>query len=367
MGSHQDSQPALPNHLHHHPPPQSHFQDPQHRRSPGHPIMACPPHHPNYNPAAAIMQQQQPQGVRLPFNSSVGSGMAPKPPDYSDGGGSSPPRASSSPGFPVEPVKKNRGRPRKFSPESNIALGLSPAPVHSVVGHSDSGAGIATSSENQTKKYKGRPPGSVKKQKQDPLGSAGVSFTPHVLTVNAGEDISQKIMAFSQQGPRTVCVLSANGTICNVTLRQPASCGGTVTLEGRFEIISLSGSFMLSESESNASRSRSGGLSVSLAGADGRVMGGGVSGMLIAASPVQVVVCSFITNGSNKGPTSKAASPTPPPLDFGRPGANSPPSEGGSSESEEEEIAGSPTNRRGPTPYGHPAPMYVNMGWPNSM
>lgn len=57
-------------------------------------------------------------------------------------------------------------------------------------------------------------------------------------------------------------------------------------MQGRFEIISLSGSFLLSES--NGSRSRSGGLSVSLAGADGKVVGGGVSGMLIAASPVLV-------------------------------------------------------------------------------
>ena len=35
-------------------------------------------------------------------------------------------------------------------------------------------------------------------------------------------------------------------------------------------------------------RSRGGGLSVSLAGPDGRVLGGGVAGVLIAASPVQV-------------------------------------------------------------------------------
>lgn len=33
---------------------------------------------------------------------------------------------------------------------------------------------------------------------------------------------------------------------------------------------------------------RSGGLSVSLSGPDGRVLGGGVAGLLVAASPVQV-------------------------------------------------------------------------------
>lgn len=45
------------------------------------------------------------------------------------------------------------------------------------------------------------------------------------------QDVASKIMAFSQQGPRTICVLSANGAISNVTLRQPATSGGLVTYE----------------------------------------------------------------------------------------------------------------------------------------
>lgn len=57
-------------------------------------------------------------------------------------------------------------------------------------------------------------------------------------------------------------------------------------LQGRFEILSLSGSFLLTENA--GTRSRTGGLSVSLAGPDGRVIGGGVAGLLMAASPVQV-------------------------------------------------------------------------------
>ncbi|KAL6004804.1 hypothetical protein ACLOJK_005360 [Asimina triloba] len=61
---------------------------------------------------------------------------------------------------------------------------------------------------------------------------------------------------------------------------------------GRFEILSLSGSFM--PTESGGTRSRSGGMSVSLASPDGRVVGGGVAGLLVAASPVQVVVGSFM-------------------------------------------------------------------------
>ncbi|KAK6138964.1 hypothetical protein DH2020_027296 [Rehmannia glutinosa] len=101
-------------------------------------------------------------------------------------------------------------------------------------------------------------------------GSAGIGFIPHVVNVNAGEDVSSKILAISQNGPRAVCVLSANGAISHVTLRQAATSGGSATYE-----------------------SRTGGLSIALAGPDGRVMGGSVAGLLIAASPSQVVVGSF--------------------------------------------------------------------------
>lgn len=43
-------------------------------------------------------------------------------------------------------------------------------------------------------------------------------------------------------------------------------------------------------SENGGTRSRSGGMSVSLASPDGRVVGGGVAGLLVAASPVQVIL-----------------------------------------------------------------------------
>ncbi|XP_072989055.1 AT-hook motif nuclear-localized protein 10-like [Typha latifolia] len=205
-----------------------------------------------------------------------------------------------------EPVKRKRGRPRKYGPDGSMALALSPAssaaPIPGAGGFSPSSTGVAnpasSASADAMKKARGRPPGSGRKQQMAALGSAGIGFTPHVITVKAGEDVSSKIMAFSQHGPRAVCILSANGAISNVTLRQAATSGGTVTYEGRFEILSLSGSFLLSES--GGQRSRTGGLSVSLAGPDGRVLGGGVAGLLTAASPVQVVVGSFIADGKKE-------------------------------------------------------------------
>lgn len=44
----------------------------------------------------------------------------------------------------------------------------------------------------------------------------------------------------------------------------------------------------------NNGNSRTNGLSVSLAGTDGRVLGGGVAGALLAATPVQVMFSPFI-------------------------------------------------------------------------
>jgi hypothetical protein len=40
-----------------------------------------------------------------------------------------------------------------------------------------------------------------------------------------------KVISFSQQGPRAICILSANGVIKSVTLRQPDASGGTLTYE----------------------------------------------------------------------------------------------------------------------------------------
>ncbi|KAK8950108.1 hypothetical protein KSP40_PGU007262 [Platanthera guangdongensis] len=259
-----------------------------------------------------------------------------------------------------EQLKKKRGRPRKYSTDGPMPLALttiSPTAAGSPGGGCFSSPsagqpnqGISFSSD-PLKKGRGRPRGSTgKKQKMLALGSAGTAFTPHVITVNAGEDVSLKIMSFSHHGPRAICVLSANGAISNVTLRQAATSGGTVTYEGRFEILSLSGSFLLSENDGH--RSRTGGLSVSLAGPDGRVVGGGVAGLLTAASPVQVVMGSFISEGKKEAkqinfvnhlsPTAKLVS--------GDGGGNSPSSRGTASES-----SGGPTS-----PLNQNTGMYMN-------
>ncbi|OAY73464.1 AT-hook motif nuclear-localized protein 1 [Ananas comosus] len=203
-------------------------------------------------------------------------------------------------------LKKKRGRPRKYGPDGSLLRPLNPTPISASVPGGEYTPAAAVGAA--MKRGRGRPVGFMSKHQHhhhqqhrgfhsDSLGemvacSAGANFTPHIITVAAGEDVTMKIISFSQQGPRAICILSANGVISNVTLRQPDSSGGTLTYEGRFELLSLSGSFM--PTENGGTRSRSGGISVSLASPDGRVVGGGVAGLLVAASPVQVVVGSFL-------------------------------------------------------------------------
>ncbi|KAK0583695.1 hypothetical protein LWI29_001591 [Acer saccharum] len=184
--------------------------------------------------------------------------------------------------------KKKRGRPRKYDSDGNLRLpsynnnnNKNPAVASSPPGFSLT---PSTDFSSSSKRGRGRPPGSGNWQLLASLGelfanTAGGDFTPHVVTVHTGEDVAGKIFSFSHKGPRGICVLSANGAVSN----------------GRFEILSLSGSFTVNDA--GGVRSRTGGMSVSLAGPDGRVIGGGVAGLLLAASPIQIVVGSFMPNG----------------------------------------------------------------------
>ncbi|MBA0567214.1 hypothetical protein Golob_011965 [Gossypium lobatum] len=163
--------------------------------------------------------------------------------------------------------KKKRGRPRKYDADGKLRI---PFPYPS----STPAFTLSPSDFSSSKRGKGMPSlGDLF------VSTAGGDFTPHVVTVNTGEDVAGKILSFSQNGPRGICILSANGAVSN----------------GRFEILSLTGSFTVSDT--GGGKSRTGGLSVSLAGPDGRVIGGGLAGILVAASPIQIVVGSFMPNG----------------------------------------------------------------------
>lgn len=128
-------------------------------------------------PTASMMSPGGVSGGRFPFNS-VNQQSATKSFESMgnnpyDGSPSLRPCSSGGmSGFNIDSgSKKKRGRPRKYSPDGNIALGLAPTPISASTagGHGDS-SGTPSSEQTQTKKHRGRPPSSGKKQ-LDALGS----------------------------------------------------------------------------------------------------------------------------------------------------------------------------------------------------
>ncbi|XP_050386773.1 AT-hook motif nuclear-localized protein 22-like [Argentina anserina] len=141
-----------------------------------------------------------------------------------------------------------------------------------------------------TRRPRGRPAGSKNKAKPPIIitRDSANALRSHVMEVANGCDIMDSVSTFARRRQRGVCILSGSGTVTNVTLRQPASPGAVVTLHGRFEILSLSGSFLPPPAPPAAS-----GLTIYLAGGQGQVVGGSVVGPLLASGPVVIMAASF--------------------------------------------------------------------------
>ncbi|XP_043716927.1 AT-hook motif nuclear-localized protein 23-like [Telopea speciosissima] len=137
---------------------------------------------------------------------------------------------------------------------------------------------------------RGRPPGSKNKPKPPVIitRESANTLRAHILEVGNGCDVFDCVATYARRRQRGICILSGSGTVTNVSLRQPAAAGAIVTLHGRFEILSLSGSFLPPPAPPGATS-----LTIFLAGGQGQVVGGNVVGALIAAGPVIVIAASF--------------------------------------------------------------------------
>ncbi|OIW07176.1 hypothetical protein TanjilG_10149 [Lupinus angustifolius] len=141
-----------------------------------------------------------------------------------------------------------------------------------------------------TRRPRGRPSGSKNKPKPPIFVTKDSpnALRSHVMEIANGADIADSVVQFARRRQRGVCVLSGSGTVVNVTLRQPMASGTVMTLTGRFEILSLTGSFMPGPSVPGVS-----GLTIYLAGGQGKVVGGVVVGPVVAAGPVILIAATF--------------------------------------------------------------------------
>ncbi|XP_064941442.1 AT-hook motif nuclear-localized protein 17-like [Musa acuminata AAA Group] len=170
----------------------------------------------------------------------------------------------------------------------------------------DGGAGDGATVE-VAKRRRGRPPGSKNKpkppvvitQEADPLAS----MRPHVLEIPAGHDVVESLARFSRRRNLGICILAGTGAVANVSLRQPHFAGAppppnasaaatSIGFQGRFEILSISASFF-PPAMAAFSTGISGEMSITLAGPQGQIVGGTVTGPLMATGTVVIVAAAF--------------------------------------------------------------------------
>lgn len=141
-----------------------------------------------------------------------------------------------------------------------------------------------------SRRPRGRPSGSKNKPKPPIIinRDSANALRTHIIEIADGCDVMESVSNFSRRRQRGVCIMSGTGNVINVNLKQPASPSEIVTLHGRFEILSLSGSFLPPPAPPAAS-----GLTIYLAGGQGQVVGGSVVGALMASGPVVIMAASF--------------------------------------------------------------------------
>ncbi|KAL5565880.1 hypothetical protein UlMin_029044 [Ulmus minor] len=171
---------------------------------------------------------------------------------------------------------------------------------------SGAGGGTASPVECQ-RKPRGRPPGSKNKPKPPIIITKDneFAFKPEVLEISPGSDVIESITQFARRRNVAVSVLSAAGSIANLTVRHHLAPTPSITLHGPLNLVSITGTYLgWSGGPGSSISSPSSGASsllgpdcvfgISVAGPQGQVLGGVIAGKIIAASLVVVVVGTFV-------------------------------------------------------------------------
>ncbi|GJN33755.1 hypothetical protein PR202_gb22378 [Eleusine coracana subsp. coracana] len=152
------------------------------------------------------------------------------------------------------------------------------------------------------KKRRGRPPGSKNRPKPPIVitreADPTAAMRPHVIEIPCGRDVAQALARFAARRNLGICVLAGTGAVADVTLRHPHGQGlggGGFVFRGQYEILSISATFLPPAISAVAPQAvlAAAGISISLAGPHGQIIGGAVAGPLYAATNVVVVAAAF--------------------------------------------------------------------------
>ncbi|CAA2992924.1 Hypothetical predicted protein [Olea europaea subsp. europaea] len=117
------------------------------------------------------------------------------------------------------------------------------------------------------------------------------------INIDRGENILARIISLLQQGTRAISILAAVGSVSIVTFKRETPGGSPVTrtFQGISPILALYGFYTLNV----ASDVPIGCLHVSVSDPDGYTLAGAVSGVLIAATSVWVIVRILVGGPAN--------------------------------------------------------------------
>ncbi|XP_040382602.1 AT-hook motif nuclear-localized protein 17-like [Oryza brachyantha] len=186
------------------------------------------------------------------------------------------------------------------------------------------GGGEGVAKAAVAKRRRGRPPGSKNKPKPPVLVTReapepAAAMRPHVLEIPGGGDVAGALAGFARRRGLGICVLAGTGAVANVSLRHPlpptaeisgAAAAAVVVFHGRYDILSISATFLPPAMSAAAPRAL-GGLSISLAGPHGQIVGGAVAGPLVAATTVVVVAAAFTSPTFHRLPAEDDDAPAP--------------------------------------------------------
>ena len=187
------------------------------------------------------------------------------------------------------------------TPDSDDTNHTTPTPKDPSTNHNSTppsgGSGGGTSAGDGptvevVRRSRGRPPGSKNKPRPPVIitREPDPAMSPYILEIPGGSDIVEAISSFSRRKNIGICVLTGSGTVSNVSLRQPSTTPGAIlTFHGRFDILSLSATFLPPTTSCHVPNT----FSISLAGVQGQIVGGFVAGSLVAAGTVFIVAATF--------------------------------------------------------------------------